>query len=151
MKCKKAPRRTLSLCLVSSQDLLHLFLCQRVGGLRLFIAPAQGQPPSGQAQPAELIGSVGLTAHAGEAQAGMDTLTGGVGVCHKGVDIPVTHPVQNIQQGAVEVGPGVVEGEAVDQPPHVPIQVGVLVALPVIQGDEAAAAEAIQKFLTENV
>ena len=72
MKCKKAPRRTLSLCLVSSQDLLHLFLCQRVGGFRLFIAPAQGQPPGGQAQPAELIGSVGLTAHAGEAQAGRE-------------------------------------------------------------------------------
>lgn len=67
-----------------------------------FIAPAQGQPPGGQAQPTELIGGVGLTAHAGKAQAGMDTLTGGVGVCHKGVDIPVTHPVQNIQQGAVE-------------------------------------------------
>ena len=89
-----------------------------------FHCPAQGQPPGGQAQPAELIGGVGLTAHAGEAQAGMDTLTGRVWVCHKGVDIPVTHPVQNIQQGAVEgiphtKAPGI--GGTVDGALHSPV------------------------------
>ena len=71
----------------------------------------------------------------------MDTLTGGVGVCHKGVDIPVTHPVQNIQQGAVEgiphtKTPGI--GGTVDGALHSPV-----VGLP---GVVAVGAGVAQQF-----
>ena len=90
------------LCTILFQDGGELVGGERVGLLRDGAALAEGEPPGGEAQPAELIGGVGFAAHTGEAELLVEALAGGVWVGHEGVDVPVAHGVQHVQQGGVE-------------------------------------------------